>query len=185
MYRSFQWASWLALLLWLFVVADDSAVACSRADVGYPGCAGYFNMLCLLCMSRSAGPREYPGCNQINDGGCSRFRAKFQLATVRDYRDLYHSADLHRTQPGLLTRRDLEDDPRPQGGIIGIVTTAYYLVKKKNQLNHISSQCDLSELQGAVPDSNNNIMSEYFNVCGENCMAKQLNLYCGGWHRRE
>ena len=32
-----------------------------------------------------------------------------------------------------------------KGGIIGIETDVYYLVKKKNQVNYISDLCDLSE----------------------------------------
>ena len=38
-----------------------------------------------------------------------------------------------------------------KGGIIGIETDVYYLVKKKNQVNYISDLCDLSELQGVAP----------------------------------
>ena len=74
MYRSFQRTSCLLLLQWLF----DSAIACSPAGVGCPGCADCSKMLCSLCMSRSTGPCENSSCNQFNDGGCSCF----QLATV-------------------------------------------------------------------------------------------------------
>ena len=37
-----------------------------------------------------------------------------------------------------------------KGGIIGIMPNVYYLVKKKNPLNHISDLCDLSELQSVT-----------------------------------
>ena len=59
-YRSFQKTSWLLLLTWLFAVANDSAVACSRAGVGCPGCADCSKMFGSLCMSCSKGPEKGP-----------------------------------------------------------------------------------------------------------------------------
>ena len=57
-YRSFQKTSWLALLPWLFVVAGDSAIACTRAGVGCPGGADCSKVVCLQCMPRLTGPCE-------------------------------------------------------------------------------------------------------------------------------
>ena len=73
-YRSFQDTLWLLLLLWLVVVANDSAVVCYRAGVGCLGCAGCSKMFCSLCLPRSAGPCEKSSCSQFGDCGCNRFR---------------------------------------------------------------------------------------------------------------
>ena len=93
-YRSFQKALWLLLLPWLFVVANDSAVACYRAGIGCSGCADCSKMFCVLYLSRSAGPCENSSCNPSKDGGYNRFR----LAAARDHRDLYHRGNLDRTR---------------------------------------------------------------------------------------
>ena len=127
-YRSFQEASWLLLLPWLLVVANGSAVECSRAGVGCPGCAGCAKLFCSLCMLQSVGLCENLSCNQFNDGGCSHFR----LDAVRGHCGLYRSGDLDWAQ--------MIDDHK--GEIIGIMTDAYYLFKKKDPLSHINDLYD-------------------------------------------
>ena len=49
-HRWFQKTSWVALLLWMFVVADGEAAACSRAGVGCPGCADCSKVLCYVAL---------------------------------------------------------------------------------------------------------------------------------------
>ena len=96
-------------------------------------------------MSRSEGSCENPSCNQFNDGGCSRFR----LDAVRDHRDLHLSGDLDRTHTDL-NAGFLKMIGDHKGKIIGIITSAYYLVKKKNPLSDSNDLCDFSRLQGVV-----------------------------------
>ena len=136
-HRSFQKAPWLMLFPWLIVVANDSAVECSRTSVGCPGCADCSKMFCQMCAPRSTGACENLSYNQFNDGGCSRFR----LGAIRDHRDLYRSGDLDQTQPDLIAviSRMTGDH---KGKTIGIMANVYYLAKKKNPLNHINDLCD-------------------------------------------
>ena len=113
-HQSFQKTSWLALLPWHCVAADDSAAACSHAGVRctVPRLRRLLQGA-LLAVCRARRDRANTQAATISTTAAAVVSGLLPCETTATSTTVAIS---DRTQPDLLKREDLADDRRPQGG---------------------------------------------------------------------